>query len=255
MIEIRDLGHAIGGQRVLGPLTLALPRGGVTAIIGPNGAGKSTLLGLIARLQPLQRGTIAVDGLAVAATPSRRLALKLAIVTQQLGVASRIRVADLVAFGRWPHHRGRAGESDRRAVAEALAAFDLEDLRQRFLDQLSGGQRQRAYVAMAFAQGTDWLLLDEPLNNLDMAHARGLMARLHAMSRPQAAAPRSVVLVVHEINYAAAWADHVVGLKEGRVAFAGPPQEVLTGPLLSALYGMEIRVAALEGRRLVLHYA
>ncbi len=254
MIAIAGIGHRIGGRAILHEVSLELPGPGITAVIGPNGAGKSTLLNLIARLLTLQRGRIEIDGLDLARTPSKDLALKLSIVAQQLGIASRLRVGDLVAFGRWPHHRGRAGAADRAATEEAMAAFDLKDLRDRFLDELSGGERQRAFVAMAFAQSTDWLLLDEPLNNLDMSHARALMERLHAISRPEAAAPKGVVLVVHDINYAAAWADHIVGMKAGRVFLAGPPGKVLTQPLLSGLFDMEIRVRWIDGRPLILHY-
>ncbi|MFV0335054.1 MAG: ABC transporter ATP-binding protein [Tropicimonas sp.] len=254
MISIRNVSHRIGTAPILHDISLDIPGAGITALIGPNGAGKSTLLNLVARLIPLGAGRIGVDGLDVARTPTRRLALKLAIVAQSLGVASRLRVRDLVGFGRWPHHRGRPTDEDRVAVEAALAGFDLTDLSHRFLDELSGGQQQRAFVAMGFAQGTDWLLLDEPLNNLDMYHARALMKRIHAATRPAAPHPRAVVMVVHEINHVAAWADHVVALKEGRLVLSGPPGEVLTGSVLSDLYGTEIRVEQFEGRPLVLHH-
>ena len=251
MIALRQVSHRIGGRPILSDITLDLPAGGITAIIGPNGAGKSTLMSLIARLLPLETGQITVDGLCVTRTPTGDLARKMAIVTQRVGVASRLRVGDLVAIGRWPHHHGRPSPEDDRAVARALEAFDLTALSDRFLDELSGGQVQRAFIAMALAQDTDWLLLDEPLNNLDMFHARALMAQVHALSRQG----RSVVMVVHDINYAAAWADHVVALKDGAVTFAGPPREVLTGARLSGLFGMEIEVAQLNGRPTVLYHA
>ncbi|MBE3638221.1 iron ABC transporter ATP-binding protein [Mangrovicoccus algicola] len=252
MIAIRNLSHRIGGATILDEVSLDIPRGGITAIIGPNGAGKSTLMGLAARLIPLQDGRVEIDGQDIARTPTEELARRLAIVTQRVGVASRLRVGDLVGFGRWPHHRGRPGPADHAAVEHALEAFDLTALRHRFLDELSGGQNQRAFIAMGLAQETEWLLLDEPLNNLDMFHARRLMARIHALSR---AGGRSVVMVVHDINYAAAWADHVVALKDGRLDFEGAPREVLTGARLSALFGMEIAVEEIRGRPTVLHHA
>ncbi|WP_068118934.1 iron ABC transporter ATP-binding protein [Tropicimonas marinistellae] len=254
MIEIRNVSHRINGTPILHDVTCDIPRSGITALIGPNGAGKSTLLNLVARLLPLEQGAIVVDGEDVSRTPSRDLALRLAIVAQQVGIASRLRVQDLVGFGRWPHHRGRPGPQDAAAVAEAISDFGLEDLRHRFLDELSGGQQQRAFVAMGFAQGTDWLLLDEPLNNLDMFHARALMARVHAQTRPSLDRPRSVVMVVHEINYAAGWADHIVALKDGQVSASGSPKDILTPATLSALFGMEIRVEQVEGRPLIMHH-
>lgn len=254
MIALRNVSHTIAGSPILTDISAEIPRAGITALIGPNGAGKSTLLNLIARLLPLQTGRIDLDGQDLSRTPSRDIARRLAIVAQQPGIAARLRLRDLVGFGRWPHHRGRPRPSDHAAVSAAISTFDLQDLQDRFLDELSGGQRQRAFVAMGFAQDTDWLLLDEPLNNLDMYHARALMARIHALSRPFAARPRSIVMVVHEINYVAAWADHVLALKDGRLAVSGPPGEVLTNDVLSPLYGMEIRVGQVDGKPLVLHH-
>jgi iron complex transport system ATP-binding protein len=254
MIKVQNVTHNIGKLPILRGINAEIPRGGITALIGPNGAGKSTLLNLIARLLPLQDGRITVDSADVSNSSTQALALKLAIVAQQLGVSSRLRVRDLVGFGRWPHHRGRPTRQDKAAVEDAITAFDLTELQHRFLDELSGGQQQRAFVAMGFAQDTDWLLLDEPLNNLDMYHARELMARMHALSRHDAQRPRSIVMVVHEINYVAAWADHIIALKDGQLVFSGTPEEVLTEAVLSELYGMEIRVEPIAGKQMILHH-
>lgn len=255
MISIENLSHTIDGTQILHDVTLQIPKGGITAIIGPNGAGKSTLFGLIARLMALQTGRIEIDGLDIAKVPSRELALKLAIQAQHVGVASRLCVADLVAFGRWPHHHGQSTPKDDIAVEEALHAFDLTDFKSRFLDTLSGGQQQRAFVAMAYAQATDWLLLDEPLNNLDLHYAQNLMQRLHSLTQPEHGHARSVVVVVHEINYAAAWADHVIALKDGQIAAQGNVQEVLREEILSDLYRMPMRILEDNGRPFVLHHA
>ncbi|WP_347917427.1 ATP-binding cassette domain-containing protein [Paracoccus marcusii] len=251
MIQIEGVSHAIGGTPILHDITTTLPKGRLTALIGPNGAGKSTLLRLVGRLEPLQQGRITVAGHDVAATPTDRLARVMAILGQQTAIASRLRLAELVAFGRWPHHKGRPGPQDHALVWLALKTFALADLADRFLDEVSGGQAQRAHIAMAWAQDTDWLLLDEPLNNLDMAHARALMGRLRGLVDQGG---RSVAMVVHEINYAAAWADHVIAMKDGRVAAEGTPAEVLTEAVLSDLYDAPIRVGAHQGRPLVLHH-
>ena len=250
MIQISNLGHKIGGAQILHDISTSFPKGKLTALIGPNGAGKSTLLRLVGRLEPLQQGAITVAGHDVARTPTADLARVMAILGQQTAVASRLRLCELVAFGRWPHHKGRPGPADRAKVAEALEAFALTPLAGRFLDEVSGGQAQRAHIAMAVAQDTDWLLLDEPLNNLDMAHARALMRRLRKMVDEG----RSVGMVVHEINYAAAWADHVIAMKNGCVVAQGPAATVLTEDLLSDLYETPIQIGEHRGRPLVLHH-
>lgn len=252
MISVEAVSHAIGGTPILTDVSLMIPRGGVTALIGPNGAGKSTLLSLIARLTPLQTGRITVDGLDVARAPSRELALKLAILRQDPAVSTRLTVRDLVGFGRYPHSRGRPGPADAAAVATALERFELEPLAGRFLDELSGGQRQRALVAMTFAQETDFILLDEPLNNLDMVFARALMRGLRALADENG---RTIVVVLHEINYAAAWADRVVALREGRLVGIGPPEAIVSPEGLRQAYGADIEVTRVNGRLIALHHA
>lgn len=250
MIKVQGVSHRIGKAPILTNISVTLPEGKITALIGPNGAGKSTLLSLMARLVPLQAGAISVGGLDVARAPTRALAQTMAILPQNAAVASRLRVRELVAFGRWPHHQGRPGPEDQALVQAALERMALGPLADRFLDELSGGQRQRAHLAMVFAQRTDWLLLDEPLAALDMAHARGLMQELAALRD----VGRSVVMVLHEINHAAAWADHVVALKAGRIVAEGSPEVVFTPEVLGPLYDMELRVERFEGRPLVLHH-
>jgi iron complex transport system ATP-binding protein len=251
MIQIDKVSHYEGRAQILHDVSLTVPSGAVTALIGPNGAGKSTLLSLMARLRLLGAGRITVDGLDVARTPTAALALRMAILRQDGISDARLRVRDLVGFGRFPHHRGRPGPADRAAVAAAIAQFDLNDLSDRFIDALSGGQRQRALVAMVFAQGADHVLLDEPLNNLDMRHARQLMQRLRAA----ATGGRAIVAVLHDINHAAAYADRIVALKDGRVFAQGPPDEIVTAPVLSALYDMPIAVRRIDGRQIALHHA
>ena len=251
MIQLSGVCHQVGSTPILQSITTDLPRGKLTALIGPNGAGKSTLLRLIGRLEPLQSGAIRIDDLDLTQTPSADLARRMAVLGQQTQIASRLRLCDLVAFGRWPHHQGRPRPQDRAIVADALASFGLIPLAGRFLDEVSGGQAQRAHIAMIVAQDTDWLLLDEPLNNLDMAHARSLMARVAGLVRVQG---RGAVVVVHDVNHAAAWADHIVALKAGRIHAAGPADAVLTGGVLSALYDTPVEVIRHNGRPLVLHH-
>lgn len=250
MIEVSHLHHRIGRAPILHDVSVQLPKGKVTALIGPNGAGKSTLLSLIGRLTPVQAGRITLEGADIATTASRDLARRMAILSQHNAPGSRLRVAELVAFGRWPHSQGRPAPEDAGHVSAALASVGLSGLAQRFLDELSGGQRQRAFIAMTLAQGAEWLLLDEPLAALDMAHARAVMAQLAALRDTG----KSVVVVLHDINHAAVWADHIVALKDGQLAAEGPPAKVCTPAILSKLYDMELRVMQVEGRPLVLHH-
>lgn len=252
MIEIAGVSLALGGSRILDNVSLTVPKGGVTALVGPNGAGKSSLLSLIARLRPLQSGRITVDGLPVDTTPSRQLARIMAILRQDPGVASRLRVAELVGFGRFPHNRGRLTAKDREIIAASLEQFDLSDLALRFIDTLSGGQRQRALVAMTFCQGTDYILLDEPLNNLDMFHARNLMRTLRRIADEHG---KTVLIVLHDINHAASYADRIVAMKDGAVIASGQTCDIIRPDILESIFGFSMRVENIAGRLTVLHHA
>lgn len=251
MIEIEGLSFSRAGAPILANIDLTIEAGGITALIGPNGAGKSTLLSLVARLLKPTAGHIRVDGLDVATTPTATLAKRVAIMAQEAAVTSRLRVRELVAFGRFPHHRGRPAPQDHAATREALALFELEDLAERFLDTLSGGQRQRARAAMAFCQGTDYLLLDEPLNSLDIRHARQLMTTLRRVADER---ERTVLVVLHDLNYAASHADHIVALRDGTVLAHGPTEAVMSPQVLADVFGYDIPVLSMDGRPVALHF-
>jgi len=250
MIRIDGVSHRIGGAPILEDIRLELPRGGITALIGPNGAGKSTLLGLMARLEKLQQGRISFDGLDIGRTPTAELARKLAILRQENHLTARLSVEELVTFGRYPHHKGRPDAKDRERVAEAIAFLNLSDLRHRFLDSLSGGQRQRAWIAMCLAQDTDYVLLDEPLNNLDMRQAREVMMRVREAATGLG---RGFVIVLHDINYAALYADRIVALKQGRVVAEGCPAEIVRPDMLARIFDMQIEVVQLAGHPVAIH--
>lgn len=248
MISISEVSFRHGPTPILHNVTLDIPKGGITALVGANGAGKSTLLGGIARLLPLQSGAISVDGLDVTTTKSDVLARKLAILPQSSEAAPRLTVRELVGFGRYPHHKGRPGAQDLAQIQNALEAFDLVALADRALDSLSGGQRQRAQVAMTFAQDTDYVLLDEPLNNLDIAASRSLMALLQGLTRDHG---RTIVTVLHDINYACAYADHMVTLSQGRLGPCGAPSDIVSQDLLAEIFNTDAEVLRHEDRVLV----
>jgi iron complex transport system ATP-binding protein len=252
MIEINRISKSYGENLVVDDVTLNLPAGGIIAIIGPNGAGKSTLLSLIARLIPMGSGTIRVGGLDVATTRSDILARRLAVLRQDNWPAARLTVGDLVGFGRYPYSHGRLKPEDHAAIERALGYLGLEGLRNRFLDELSGGQRQRAYVAMVLCQDTDYILLDEPLNNLDMKHAVGMMRILR---RAADEFGKTIIIVLHDINFASCYADYIVAMREGRIERQGTADEIIRPEVLSAIYDLPIAVSEIDGQRICTFYA
>lgn len=249
MIEVQNLSHDIHGAPILRDISVTVPKGGVVALVGPNGAGKSTLLSLMARLIPRQQGRITVDELVVGESDDKDLARRLAILPQTVHAASRLTVRDLVGFGRYPYHRGRPTHDDRAMVEDGMRLFDLLPLAERSLDTLSGGQRQRAFVAMTYVQDTDYLLLDEPLNNLDLAASRALMARLRDLADNK---DRTVIIVLHDINFATAYADRVLVMKEGRLCADGAPQDVITETLIQSVFETDAPLRTVEGRPVVM---
>ncbi|GAB49426.1 iron ABC transporter ATP-binding protein [Mobilicoccus pelagius] len=251
MITFTDVTKSYGATRVLGPVSGTIPDGGVTSLVGPNGAGKSTLLMILGRLLDPTTGSATVGGLDVATAPRRDLARTLAILRQDNHLTARLRVEDLVAFGRFPHSGGRLTPEDTDHVDRALEFLDLLPYRRRFLDQLSGGQRQRAFVAMTIAQDTDHLLLDEPLNNLDMAHAASMM---RLVRRAADELGKTVVMVVHDINVAAAYSDRIVALRDGRIVADGTPAQIMDPTVLGDVFGLRIAVHDLDGDLVALHH-
>ncbi|MCG7628196.1 ATP-binding cassette domain-containing protein [Epibacterium sp. MM17-32] len=249
MIEVQNLSHHIHGAPILSEISVTVPKGGVVALVGPNGAGKSTLLSLMARLIPQQQGRITVDELVVGESDDKELARRLAILPQAVHAASRLTVRDLVGFGRYPYHRGRPTSEDRAKVEEGLGLFDLLTLADRPLDTLSGGQRQRAFVAMTYVQDTDYLLLDEPLNNLDLAASRALMARLRDLADNKG---RTIIIVLHDINFATAYADRVLVMKNGCLCADGAPRDVVTADLIRGVFETDAPLRMVEGRPIVM---
>ncbi len=251
MIVADAISKSYGDTRVVDDVSVAIPTGGVTAIIGPNGAGKSTLLSIVARLVSMDTGRVTVDGLDVATTPSDALARRLSILRQDNHIASRLTVRDLVAFGRYPYSKGRLFAEDKAHIDRALDYLHLQPLADRFLDELSGGQRQRAFVAMVLCQDTDYVLLDEPLNNLDMKHASGMMKILRKAADDLG---KTVVLVLHDINFASWYADRLIAMRDGRILYQGAVEEIVRPDILQDIYDMPIRVRELDGRRICLFY-
>ncbi|WP_201544824.1 ABC transporter ATP-binding protein [Psychrobacter immobilis] len=252
MIKINNVSHHIGKQQILHDITLSLPPSQIIALIGPNGAGKSTLFSVMARLQPLQSGQVSFvvgnEEHDIANCPARTLSKTVAMLGQDNQVQGRLRVHDLLMFGRYPYHQGQPTADDQQKVQEIIERFELEPLAERFLSTLSGGQRQRVLIAMIVCQDTPYLLLDEPLNNLDMYHAGRLMRELRDLSHTE---QKTVVIVLHDINQAAQFADTVVTMKEGRVLATGAPVNVLTHETMKELYKVDVTVLNHQGRPVI----
>ncbi|WP_454812150.1 iron ABC transporter ATP-binding protein [Paenarthrobacter nitroguajacolicus] len=252
MITVRNVTKRYGSTTVLDDVSCDIPRGGITSIIGPNGAGKSTLLSLISRLQPMDTGGVSVAGLDVTATPSKELAKTMAILRQENHLTMRLTVRDLVAFGRFPHSGGRPTVEDLEHVDEAIRQLDLTSMADKFVDELSGGQRQRAYIAMVMAQDTEYLLLDEPLNNLDMKHSVEMMRLLRRLSDELG---KTIVLVVHDINFASCYSDTILAMKNGRLIHQGTPADIMRAGMLHDVYDIDIRIEEIDGNRIGVYFA
>ncbi|MBM9464119.1 ATP-binding cassette domain-containing protein [Aeromicrobium sp. YIM 150415] len=239
MITLAEVLKEYSSEVAIGPVDLEIPRGGITALVGPNGAGKSTLLTMIGRLMGMDAGTIEIAGYDVASTASKDLAKIVSILRQENHFITRLTVRQLVAFGRFPYSKGRLTVADEKIISEAIDFLDLDALENRYLDQLSGGQRQRAYVAMVLSQDTEYVLLDEPLNNLDMRHSVQMMQHLHRAAEELG---RTIVIVLHDINFAGHYADRICAMKDGRVAEFGAPEEILTDEVLTRVFDTPVRV-------------
>lgn len=239
MITVNNLYQSYGAKPVLKNVTAQFPEHQMTSLIGPNGAGKSTLLMSIGRLLNIQQGEVLLKGTAIHNIPLKDYAKQVATMRQFNSLNLRLTVRELVAFGRFPYSQGALTKEDHRAIDEALSFLALQSLANVFIDELSGGQRQMAFLAMAIAQQTDYLLLDESLNNLDMKHAVSIMRALRHLCDDY---KRTVVLVVHDINFAANYSDYIVGMKQGVVHCAGPVEEVVTAQRLKALYELDLEV-------------
>lgn len=239
MIELAKVKKSYGDGPQIGPVDLQIPAGGITAFVGPNGAGKSTLLTMVGRLLDLDEGVITCAGLDVANTKSEDLAKVLSILRQENNFITRLTVRQLVGFGRFPYCKGRLKAKDEEIISRYIDFLNLSELEDRYLDQLSGGQRQRAYVAMVLCQETDYVMLDEPLNNLDIAHSVQMMRFLEQAAREFG---RTVIVVLHDINFAAKYSDYICAVKDGEIAAFGTPEEIMKPQILTDIFNTDVQV-------------
>lgn len=252
MIEVKNISKVYGGKKVVEDVTLQIPKGKITSFIGPNGAGKSTLLSMISRLTASDQGDVIIDGKPITDWKSKELAKKISILKQSNHVNLRLTVRDLVSFGRFPYSQGNLSKEDWEKVDEAISYMELTEMQDKYLDQLSGGQNQRAFIAMTIAQNTDYILLDEPLNNLDMKHSVQIMKVLRGLVDDLG---KTVILVVHDINFASCYSDHIVAMKNGKLAREGSIDKIIDTETLKQIYDMDIPIKEINGNRIGVYFA
>ena len=250
-MNIVDLMKSYGSKTVVDTVSFEVPRGKVLSLIGPNGAGKSTVMGMISRLVAKDAGIIHFEGEELSKWKSKELAKRLAILTQHNNIQMKLTVRELVAFGRFPYSGSRLTAEDNEMVDKAIAYMELEEFEDRYIDELSGGQRQRAYIAMVIAQDTDYVLLDEPTNNLDIYHASNLMRMARRLCDELG---KTVILVLHEINYAAFYSDYICAFVDGKIAKFGTVEEVINKETLSEIYKVDFEMIHVDGKPLSVYY-
>jgi len=251
MVDIKRVTKRYGSKAVVSDVTVQIEKGKITSFIGPNGAGKSTLLSMISRLIIKDEGEILIEGNDIAKGKGRELAKKISILKQSNNISLRLTVRELVSFGRFPYSQGKLTKEDWKHVDEAIEYMGLEDIQHQYLDQLSGGQRQRAHIAMVIAQDTDYILLDEPLNNLDMKHSVQIMKILRRLADELG---KTIIIVIHDINFASVYSDYIVALKDGRVVREGTTNEIINREVLKEIYDMDIAIQNFQNCRFCFYF-
>lgn len=251
MIEIRNVSKSYGRKNVVDNVSVNIPKGKITSFIGPNGAGKSTLLSMVSRLTDKNSGEIIIEGKRLEEWDSKELARKIAILKQANHINIKLTVRELVSFGRFPYSQGNLKEEDYKYINQAIEYMHLEEIEDRYLDELSGGQRQRAYIAMVIAQNTKYILLDEPLNNLDMKHSVEIMKILRNLVNDLG---KTIAIIIHDINFASCYSDHIVALKDGKIIEEGKTNNIINRSSLGRIFDMDFKVKDIENMRLCVYY-
>jgi iron complex transport system ATP-binding protein len=251
MISIKNLSKQYGEKEVVSNVTLDIEKGMITSFIGPNGAGKSTLLSMISRLIDSNEGEIKIDGNSLKNWKSSELAKKISILKQNNNLNIKLTVRELISFGRYPYSKGKLNKEDERLIDQAVSYMQLKDMEDRYISELSGGQRQRAYIAMVIAQDTEYILLDEPLNNLDMKNAVEIMKILRNLVDELG---RTVLIVIHDINFASCYSDKIVALQDGKIKYYDDTDKIINSRVLSELYDMKFDVHTLDGKKICTYY-
>lgn len=251
MIEIKNINQSYGQKQVLYNVSLNIEENKITGLIGANGAGKSTLLSVISRLLEPSSGTICLDGKNIKDINSNEIAKQIAVLRQTNNISLKLTVEELIEFGRFPHSKGRLTKEDKDKVEEVIKYMNLEKIRNSYIDELSGGQKQRAYIAMILAQDTKYIFLDEPLNNLDMRYAVEMMTTLENLVKDY---NKTIVIVMHDINIASAFCDHIVAMKDGRIVSEGKTDDIIEKDILDNVFDHNFCVAGIGGKKVCVYH-
>ena len=246
-MRLKKLKKCYDGKEIVKGVDLEIPQGKVLSMIGPNGAGTSTVMKMISRLIEHDDGLIEFDDRPLHRWKSKELSKRLAILTQSNNIQMKLTVRELVSFGRFPYSGSHLNSEDEKIITQAIEYMELTPLENHFIDELSGGQRQRAFIAMVIAQDTDYILLDEPTNNLDIYHSTNLMKMVRRLCDELG---KTVILVLHEINYAAFYSDYICAFVDGKVASFGTVEEVMTRENLKNIYNVDFEIIEVEGKPL-----
>ncbi|MBK1971120.1 iron ABC transporter ATP-binding protein [Campylobacter sp. TTU_617] len=251
MIELKNISKSYNKKSIVSNLNLTFPKNKLISLIGANGAGKSTILSLISRLMKPDNGEIYIDNKNINSYKENILAQKISILKQQNNLNLRLSVEELVSFGRFPYSQGRLNLQDKEKINEALNYTGLYEIKDKYLDTLSGGQKQRAFIAMIIAQDTEFILFDEPLNNLDMKHCVQIMNLMKNLIRDF---NKSIIVVLHDINFASIYSDEILALKDGKVVKFDHTEKIIDSEILKEVYDMEIPLMEFKNKKICLYF-
>lgn len=251
MIEAKKIVKKYGNKRVVDDVSLIIEKGKLTSLIGPNGAGKSTVLSIISRLMKQDEGQVFIEGKEIKEWDEKELSKKISILKQSNNTNVRLTIEELVSFGRFPYCDGNFKKEDNKLIKEAIEYMQLTDIKNRYLDELSGGQRQRAYIAMIIAQDTEYILLDEPLNNLDMKNSVQMMKVLRGLVDKLG---KTVVIVMHDINFASCYSDKIAVLKNGQLIKDEKKKEIINGKFLEDIYEIPFNIQSINNQKICVYF-
>ena len=250
-MRIAGINKYYGDKHVVKDVSFTFPKGKVISLIGPNGAGKSTVLNIVTRLIAQESGEVFFNEVELKKWKSKELAKKMAILTQSNHISMKLTVEELVSFGRFPYSGSHLTEEDKVHVRNAIAYMEMEEFTGRFIDELSGGQLQRAYIAMVIAQDTEYVFFDEPTNNLDIYHSSNMMKMVRKLCEDLG---KTVILVLHEINFAAVYSDYIAAFKDGALFAFDEVNKVITKENLKDLYRVDFDIQHINGKPISIYY-
>lgn len=251
MIEIKNLSKAYGGKNVVNNVSFNIEKGKITSFIGANGAGKSTILSIISRLIPMDSGEVIINGTNLKSWDTKELSKILSILRQSNNINVKLTIRELVSFGRFPYCEGRLKPEDEKMVDEAIEYMKLKDIENKYIDELSGGQKQRAFIAMIIAQDTEYIMLDEPLNNLDMKHSVEMMKLLRKMVDELG---KTIILVIHDINFASCYSDNIVALKDAELVANDTAMNIIQKDVLKGIFDMDFNIQNINNKNICIYF-